>query len=1090
MNNSCKNVRLFVLIIAAAIQYVGASAKRQFLYLVKLLIISIPGIKDSLDNFFKPSVVGWKSVQQDIFDGLRNIGDKFLSKIPTDDLDEILTVDQDKICEETANESLETISDFAVDILLWILSAGVSVLSLIGVLIESATGLVAHLLRLICKEDPITFSLREGLKTFIGNIRETTDVLKELTDANIRWRIVPINTENTENSCGATKSDKASAFSFAAQESKYIDSGVRYEFLLNDGMIYYGQRASGIDGLKVVNNPNILTYPKSFPSTGLSFHEFRSGQEINNLRFDMIAASNDRVFAKVEGKPDFYFAVMDEMFVNTGINGKADVPSIYFKLDPEQGKTDVQGSPLDPSSLVGQISDGAGNLIEYPNHPQAERLPFLHSAIGMGLLDAMIVSVKPKTWYRLDTRPPHYGNEISSSNDKILPRDFPTLMSQYTTRPASQYLGTYLSGGGDSVAKGKYEFKFSRVLSLGVGNFHYYESWVEDYGGEIQPLHQSGPFNLSINMSLYGLFNGPIWDGDGACDGTCNFYILVKLDHAKYPTIPDDKYGILWCDEQTYFTKRWRLLDPRDNEPWKIDIPHDINLSLTAALRRDKESGLLNQQYNFDYQRYLMSDPFQRGWINGESRMAVARQIVLVTGNKEDIPTLFSINFSYGSIDRQWRSRSYPKGIKVRTGINPEDALTRIIHWNSAFDHPTRGILSPPHHHINQDLATSSIYPETLHIREDMTISIRGYKESHLGRWFQRYLPCTRQYPKNEFEHPWRFLPEEAFQRADAFSHFGVYDQVDSRNQYYIVEVIEPPLKKLECPIKLQDKDKALSIKGIKFHWGLFKNINDLNNFLDEGDGENHLPKHIHEGSELEVLSKKLFFKWNDDNRNSTYDGQYRKSRTSAHNEFATFKLLDRGPLGYLLVWEDKRDDDLISISDLPRGPITFTLENNYNVVGHMPPRDRHHTIHAISDTNNIKLRILRNKRITSLPNVQNVSLSLLENNTKLQISIETKQNEIDAIENLWAIRIAALPESGNPERIMIYEAESLLKHDDFVIDYDAKSNLLTLEGIINIDASFIDYLDDKGALKHATSVWFEDIVGHVSTPDLIKFQV
>ena len=805
------------------------------------------------------------------------------------------------------------------------------------------------------------------------------------------------------------------------------------------------------------------------PDTGQSFHKKRDGESISGLKFDMLAASNDRVFVKVNGKSDFYFAIMDELFWND--NSKP-IPSIYFKLDPQFGETKTNGSPIDPSSLVGQIS----NSNEY-THSQAERLPMFHATIGMGILDAMIVSVKPKTWYRLDTRPPHYGNDVSSANgNDFSPNNapiFPALNTQYKTRQASKYQGTSLSGG-ETEEISKDEFEFTEVLSLGVGNYHYYESWVDDYGGELQPLHHSDPFNLPINMSLYGLFNGPLWDGDGAVDGTCNFYILVKLEKSEeiqqggYCYDHDNCYGILWCDEQTYFTKRWRLLDPRDNEPWKIDIPRDINLSLIAALRRDKESGLLNQQYNFDYNKYLKSDPFQQGWINENSRMAVARQIILVTGNKENKPKLFSINFSYGSIDRQWRSRPYPKNATIRPGIHPEYVLTRILHWDTHFDHPALGL--PETHHLNQHLNQLSIYPETLHIREDMTISIRGYQNSQLGRWFQRYLPSSRQHPEiDDYNHPWRFLPEKAFQRADAFSHFGVYDQVNSRNQYYVVEVLESP-SSFKDTIKLQDSNDALSIRGLKFNWGLFKDTGSLTDFLEDGEDESHLPERIRRGTELEALSEKLLFRW-DQMGNS--DDQYRKSQTSAHNEKAAFRLLDRGPLGCILVWDDKRDDDLISLSDLPKEVLMKDHGGLFT-----------------------KLRIIRNVRVTSLPNVFNVSLSLLHNNQKLQILIETKQNEVDAMRNLWAIRIAALPENvisklpenGISNQVMIYELANLFKNEIFSVTYNAKSNLLKLEGIVNIHESLIDYLSTDGALKHATSVWFEDIVSHVSTPDSLEF--
>jgi hypothetical protein len=53
--------------------------------------------------------------------------------------------------------------------------------------------------------------------------------------------------------------------------------------------------------------------------------------------------------------------------------------------------------------------------------------------------------------------------------------------------------------------------------------------------------------------------NGPLSDGDQFADGTCNFYILVRLAE-------NGRFVVLYCDEQTLFTQRWRLAHPIDKE--------------------------------------------------------------------------------------------------------------------------------------------------------------------------------------------------------------------------------------------------------------------------------------------------------------------------------------------------------------------------------------------------------------------------------------------------------------------------------------------------------------------------------------------
>ena len=129
----------------------------------------------------------------------------------------------------------------------------------------------------------------------------------------------------------------------------------------------------------------------------------------------------------------------------------------------------------------------------------------------------------------------------------------------------------------------------------------------------------------------------------GASDGTCNYYILAQLNNGSI--------ALLYIDEQSVFSARWRLVDPDDF------------LGTATALAGDLAA--FPTGYSPSWQRSRFWSPFAAPQLVGPtSRLAVSTQVVLVSGDKDKEPnTIYSINFSYGSCDQTWRWRRVPASV-------------------------------------------------------------------------------------------------------------------------------------------------------------------------------------------------------------------------------------------------------------------------------------------------------------------------------------------------------------------------------------------------------------------------------------------
>lgn len=166
----------------------------------------------------------------------------------------------------------------------------------------------------------------------------------------------------------------------------YRDSGKRYAFRLTNGVLEF---SPGVKG-------------KTRIDTRVSFRNRRIGESEIAPRFDLIAASGGRLFAKEQGADRFYVALVDEGYVHAGASGgEFAVPSSALVLDPEFNRAGASLAQL-TQPLDMEFHD-------FGAHPATERWPAYRLLLTYGLSDVMLVRVPRLTWMQLDPRPPRGG---------------------------------------------------------------------------------------------------------------------------------------------------------------------------------------------------------------------------------------------------------------------------------------------------------------------------------------------------------------------------------------------------------------------------------------------------------------------------------------------------------------------------------------------------------------------------------------------------------------------------------------------------------------------------------------------------------
>jgi hypothetical protein len=870
----------------------------------------------------------------------------------------------------------------------------------------------------------------------------------------------------------------ASARSFALTSDRprpegvppYDEEGVPVAYEIVDGVVHWAVGTGGaLTPLAPVaaDLPPFATAPGAGP-LAVSYHHTRRGDWSQPPpMFDMVAASGDRAMVKVVDADRMFICVPYNPYVHTVDGARILLPQSYFKLDPELGRSNAQ-----IADLVAHVRIPGDD----ERHPATERFPLFRAlfelgevrirvpqivrtalkieqldvrfrlfkgASELGLMQEMDVWFVPRVWHELDLRPPRNGNEPPQPPDVY---------------PTYEHV-VYATGNPRRPELARHSIRYERVLDLAVGLSHLHEQHDNRFGGEVDNLSDErwkilGIFPTDIsNERAYQFANGPIQDYGGWVDGTCIYYMLVQLKPT--PAIDErdlaslrNAFAILWIDEQSAFTERWRLLDLVDRE---FNSPFKPIVGVVTKSPADFYPGA-----SFDAARYW--SPFAAGHVTPASRMAVTRQIVVVTGRDPatGIDELYSTHFAWPTMDRTWRWRPVPT-----------DASTL-------------------------DAGGISAGPGTVLLREDTTILLQGSTrvggEIVHGRWFQRYLPADGQElpsvadraaepvpgkPGRGYTHPWDFMSEAVFGFVHPrFSHLGVYEPVRSRVQCYrLTNMTSGELRPDEVEATAwQDRGHALRIMHGRLDWTATADVL-------RGDGG--------------ALARAATL----------------RSHPSIYNDPMAFRVVHRPGLGWLLMHLDVRDDKLIPFDgaatpalrsvvltdgDDPRRTITVAVGAHLrNAVRNL------HGLTVADEVDAVSPPQVRSARVTTTlaPNgdVGEVKIALTLARGPEAKHAYTSYGEWVAM-NVWRVKVGAIVPGATDEPGGTSAVAPLVLFDAVREDVFAATTPTTFQAVWSPTSAdqrgglLATVLTPAGHVRYGTSVWFVGATGFACCADETDF--
>ena len=779
----------------------------------------------------------------------------------------------------------------------------------------------------------------------------------------------------------------------------------------------------------------------------VSYDRLRLGVWGEPPPFDLIAAAGDRAIAKATGTDALFMLLFANPYRHRTAAGMIDLPQSYFKLDPECGRSTA--SRADLLAHVAIRGDDEG-------HPATERFPLFRFMFRNLSLDIMDVLAAPLIWTKIDGRPRRDTSDP--------PRRYPTY-DHVTYR--SNLPGRF----GNIVRK---SVRYERVLDLGIGSSHLHEQHDNRFGGEADALSGRGGFTgellVPARRALFGdeafeaayrFANGPIEDYGGWVDGTCLYFQLVQMksDEAIARGEWEEAYAVLWIDEQMSFTERWRVLHPFDR-----DFTSPFQPILGIIGRSESE---FYPDSPFSGERFFC--PLLQGHVRPDSRMAVARQHIALTGVDPETgeSEVYTIHFSWPTMDKSWRRRPLPGNGTGKDG---------------------------------QDAAVESVAGE-LRLREDQTLLLPGRHRSGLresqGWFFQHVLPASGQEtpsvaelgaqpeftaPGRRYSHPWRFVGQDVGVHADAtYSHFGIHEAVDGRDQLYQIALhggSDPD--RIERAIWL-DADDALRIRHERLNYArLADTLEGLGaRALDVGGALVRLL--TREGQRPLALTARAF-------ADAASSAAETRTRPSIYNSRMRVRLGRRGALGWTMTMADRRDDKLIGFDALPEKRSVRLVDSadagHVVEIGLLAHRRNARDLHGLSVGSEVDA--LSPPAIEAATLRPQLGSSRRISKVSVTLSLARRPDEASAYDrfdewvasNLWRVRLAAIT------------GERTIRLFDLAVfeDFRRSGNLLEatweVPAVLDLPMPLEALLSPAGQISYFVSLWGVGPSGLAAIPD------